>query len=703
MFYKFLLTVLFLSSYSVFSQIPWQILNDGAPIESKHEYENDHCKDNYQYLRNEALQSNLLKRIYDVLNYDISIDVSKWLRLADSNLSPINVIFDGKQTMTLVIDSAGHSSIEIDAALMDIKSVGISSPNSNGNFSYDYQSPTLKVNKDSDFQINDTLKIVIVYSVNRPQRIGLYMFGRGGEGNSEVIEPVVYNQSEPTEAHFWFPCNDRPYDKVFSRLSIIVPEGFTGLSNGLLDSISTIKGGTANNLEYFYSHQSLISPYLITMVASKYSYFEQLYPRFTNNLDTMIIGNYMWDIDLNPPNPNTYNAKKALRNQPEMLRYFSSLFGEYAFEKYGTVAVSPYKYGGMEHQTMTTIHRNWLRGNSETGIAHEAAHHWIGNLVTCASWSDIWMNEGGASWYEALWKGHVANNEDEYYNQCLGQANYYFSNPDAVNYPIYNVPEPLIFVKTYITYSKASWIYHMLSEMIGRDEFFQVMYDIFEMNKFAALTTAEFVNQIKANTKSSKIDLDLFFEQWLYGSGHPIYSVTASFPESEPGKYAYEVYISQVQEGSGFREVFEMPIELLFTDKDGNILASKPVYNDSRNQKFNFEFDFPINGILVDYRKVLCEQSEIVVSAKNQVSQIGNVLIAPNPVNSDTQLSLFSDSSINIIEIRVYDMLGNAVSTKKGNSGFSINSLKAPSNKGIYLIEIIFANGSIQKETIVVV
>lgn len=681
------------------SQIPEFLLNSGHPVETKSQICVDECcKSKYKHFDDEYFQSNIQRKIYDVISYNLWLNISDFLYKADigsENTDTLN--FSGIQKIVLVIDSSGHNTFDLDAAEMNFSKVEIKSQRATSEINYNYKSPKLEFTSEENFIEGDTILIELHFSATRTRQRGIFFYPRSENPENPGTEPIIYTQSQPTFAHYWMPCNDKPYEKTVTNISLTVPVGFTALSNGNLDSLTSGTHNEINTLTYHYSHDKPISSYLSTVVASKYSYFEQHYPRFTDNTDTVKIDNYMWEIDLNPPEGHPFNAKLRLRSQPEMLKLYSSIFGEYSYDKYGTVAVFPYAFGGMEHQTMTTIHRNWIRYNAEVGLAHEVAHHWIGNLITCASWDDIWINEGGATWFEALWTEHAMQDENYYYSHMLSRANYYLTRHDAHLYPVYGVEENFVFLLTYITYNKAGWVYHMLSEIVGRKKFFETLNVVFENNKFLTVSTQDFIDLLKANIPEAKMDLDLFFEQWVYGSGHPIYEVSTSLHEIEEGKFSYDVYVSQVQKGEGYREVYEMPVEIIFLNEDGQLLDSEPVYNDGKSQKFSFTKDFKASSVMIDYRKVLCDIKESVVSVNDYMSPIA-VQIAPNPVEPHGNVRLFMDSDIEIFNIRMYDLLGN-----EHNCGFSYgtNNIKAPANSGMYIVELNTNKGLVRKKVLV--
>ena len=179
----------------------------------------------------------------------------------------------------------------------------------------------------------------------------------------------------------------------------------------------------------------------------------------------------VWQVDYDGDftKGDAYDAKNSLLLNPDMLKLFSELFIEFPYDSYGIVAIEPVWYGGMEQPNMVTINRVWLKGIAEIGLAHEVAHQWIGNLITCATWQDIWINEGGASWCEALWLEH--RNDDPYSYRFLisNHARHYLNNKIAHYVTPYGISTDSVFIHGVVIYSKAGFIYNMLHYYFGRE------------------------------------------------------------------------------------------------------------------------------------------------------------------------------------------------------------------------------------------
>ena len=234
----------------------------------------------------------------------------------------------------------------------------------------------------------DTFTLKIIYE-GTPKRAGLSAFVFG-EINGRS---AVYNLSEPSYASAWFPCNDIPSDKAMLDIKITNDSSQTSVSNGILVS----KELNQDRMTYHWKTYYPISTYLISLYSSKYSEFGDKYISAVG--DTMPIQYYAF------PN-HLEEAKIDFKDTPKMIEFFAKTFGEYPFlkEKYG-IAEFLWQMGAMEHQTITGIGSNFVSGKNyfEDVYVHELAHHWWGNAVGPATWKDIWLNEGFATYSEALY------------------------------------------------------------------------------------------------------------------------------------------------------------------------------------------------------------------------------------------------------------------------------------------------------------
>jgi len=212
-----------------------------------------------------------------------------------------------------------------------------------------------------------------------------------------IIESdYVLSFSEPFLARYWFPCFDEPSDKAEEgvEFEITVPKGFYAAANGLLVSRTEKDGKEV----FLWRHKFPIVTYLIALTVARFQVIE-------DDCDGLPLRYYV-------EASYRQSAEYDFGRTGEMVKYFSKMFGDYAFEKYG-VAVVPFFNSAMEHQTMTTYSASLVTGDRryERVVAHELAHHWWGDAVTMADFKDIWLNEGFASYCEALWAEHLTGAE----------------------------------------------------------------------------------------------------------------------------------------------------------------------------------------------------------------------------------------------------------------------------------------------------
>jgi aminopeptidase N len=395
--------------------------------------------------------------------------------------------------------------------------------------------------------------------------------------------------SEPTDAHYWMPCMDQPNDKALSEISIIVPNGIETASNG--DLISK-EAYTATSTIWHWKNDTPIATYLMVADASNFIHWSQTHERSKMPGDTVHLDYYAWPADYyqdSIKDGSTYNAQYFLsRNTSQIMTWFEARYGGFPFEKYGQVPVQPFIWGGMEHQTCTSINRGWLRGADE-GIAHEMSHQWFGDKTTCETFKDIWLNEGFATFSEAVWAESWGGNE-WYENIIYEKAADYFYGPDPHNIPIYDPPADNIFNGA-LTYAKGGLVLHMLRRMLNNDTmFFGALRDY--SNAFA-YTTANTLQLRDFLGTRLNMDLTEYFDQWIFGRLHPEYQVTWA----QNINNRFFLRINQVQSTS-IRDHFTMPVK--FFAYHGNTIDTLTFTNNSRTQGFQQMLSYAIDSLVFD-------------------------------------------------------------------------------------------------------
>lgn len=646
----------------------------------------------------------LSKRPYDVLDYDLFLD---WYNVMKNptSMDSIDRVWWGRNIITLKSLESNLEQIELDANALLIDSVFVEIENqrikvlptpkiSNGK---------LAVSLPKKLSLDELCKVTIFYTYARniPESNyrGFFLYPKGKfvgrlpapfYDSVFVEERIAYTMSEPEDARYWMPCNDAPYDKANAKITVRVPKDYLVASNGYLSEIA--KDGDTAKIFFWVSDKPLAT-YLIAVTASKYIMYNDWYRKVTSVQDSVEIQYYVWEKDYNATKTDgsEYNAKNTLQTTPRMMEFFSRIFIEYPFVKYGMVVLMPFHFGGMEHQTITSINRVWLRQNVQFGIAHELAHQWIGDLVTCATWNDIWFNEGGATWSEALYAESLWGKNG--YNYFTLSARREYLKKGGIELPaIYGLPTNTIFGEyAVLVYQKSSWIYHMLKENLGDSLFFKIFRKFLIDYSFQSITTEEFINYFKNNVENPSFDIDTFFNQWLFKAGHPIFSLNINvhrYP-NDSGFYDAEILLSQVQSGTNVPEAFITPIKILFKNLD--TVFTKTFFTYDRISTFKTSLPFFPDSVFIDTASVLCEVTDIYLSAFEGEPKIFKVF--PNPIIGNRTLFVQIGEMVKYpLELTVVDFLGRKLITKALMPSGINNVIVIPEAsllpKGIYIITI---------------
>ncbi|MGC8858845.1 MAG: M1 family metallopeptidase [Ignavibacteria bacterium] len=434
---------------------------------------------------------------------------------------------------------------------------------------YTHQDNLLMINSKNKVIKNDTFRIEVGYS-GRPYSKGFDSFNfKNIDGNK-----YVYTLNEPNYASTWFPCKDLPSDKFILRyFEITVPTGMWAVSNGVL-----IKKEFLDSLYEVFGWQSNypIASYLVSFAAGAYDYWK----------DSVILSDAkLLPLDYYTFPSYTERARKDWIKLPAMIKYFSSLIGEYPFsnEKYGMIMFG-WNDGAMEHQTLTSIGYRLVTGDNrnELTIVHELVHQWFGDAITPKDWKDIWLNEGFATYGEVLWTEYTKGKE---------AAKNLLEKLDIGNFSgtLYN-PQGFIFGTT--VYNKGAWVLHMLRGVVGDSVFFKILTTYYNKYKYGNANTRDFK---KVCEDIYGGDLTYFFDQWIFtGTGRPVYEYSYQTEDyitidSIPF-YMLRFTIEQKQKD---QEVYKMPIQVFITtNKEESVIT---FFNNKKTQTFIQ----PIKGRLI--------------------------------------------------------------------------------------------------------
>lgn len=415
----------------------------------------------------------------------------------------------------------------------------------------------------------DTVEVEVRYGGTPPTS------SRDGLNFSTVDgQPMAWCFGGPRGARRWFPCKDHPEDKADRvDLVITVPRGFEVAANGrLYERTETDTTATFRWMEFYP-----IATYLISFTAYPYSVYEDQYQPADLPFRMPIV---FYNV------PSAQDSWRPVQAQVKtMIGAFATRYGEYPFfsEKYGHVQV-PFS-GGMEHQTITS-----LGSNNESVVAHEISHSWWGDEVTCHTFRDIWLNEGFATWSEALWleatRGTAAYHARMNDTRTFGSGTIY----------VPEISDPGRIYDRMLSYYKGSWVLHMLRHVTGDEAFFRGL-RAYRASRVAPSGdgTAETAHFSAVMSVASGLDLGPMISRWIYGEGYPIYRYDWSEVTEGPG-WGVRIRLRQVQE----TPVFPMPVDLAVRiDGDGSdTLRTFTVESAGRDSTYTL--DLPRRPLRVD-------------------------------------------------------------------------------------------------------
>jgi len=469
--------------------------------------------------------------------------------------------------------------------------------------SYTHTNDLININLSGAINQGEIFSVEVFYSGN-PQSGGL---GTWGWDSTSTGAPIIWTLSQPFGSPAWWPCKDDPKDKADSVfLNITVPEDLIVASNGLL--VDTTSAG-GSRLTFSWETRYPISTYLVSLAISNYEQFSDWY--VYSPTDSMELKYYVYPEDL-------ADAQEDFNVTDDMMEFFVTVFDEYPFlnEKYG---MSEFPWGGaMEHQTNTSYGEPLIRGDHFYDYinAHELAHQWFGDCITMRRWSHIWLNEGFASYSEALWEESIGGST-AYHAYMESQDPGFFEGSLFV---VDSTNSNALFSNT--VYDKGSWALHMLRGVLGDSLFFECLHTYATDPGFAYATavTEDLRNLCESVTGQ---DLHWFFEEWVYRPGRPNYVFNWETVGTSP---PYQTTLNLIQ---AYNEPYKMPVQIrLF----GNGLDTTfTVWDSLDTQQFIFSTGIEPLGLQVDpdnwILKNLIEGD--VYSVEGQVIDIGDTSGVP--------------------------------------------------------------------------
>jgi len=462
---------------------------------------------------------------FDVNYYGISIDV---------DIPSTEIFGDVTVQAKALVDALD----EVQLDLVDDLTVDSVYVPGSGQLGYSHAGNILTVTLDQIYNSDDLFLFSVAYH-GTPSVSGFIGFSF----DVRYSIPVISSLSEPYMARSWWPCKDRPDDKADSLdISITCDTALYCASNGTL--VDTVRNGDGS-WTFDYEVRYPITTYLFSIAISKYTVWTDWY--HYGPTDSMPVVNHVY------PDQYMYSVPRW-GVTPYAIGVFSDLFGQYPFvnEKYGH---ANFEWGGgMEHQTVTSMTGTWFGFDTNT-VVHELAHQWWGDMITCNNWHEIWLNEGFASYSEALfWE--VAAGEARYKDE-MSDMEYLSAGT------IYRTDTTDVWgIFSNIVYDKGAWVLHMLRHVVGDADFFDILQTYYSSQyQYGDATTAQFQAICE---QVSGMDLDFFFDEWIYGNYYPYYQYCmATDYDQANNEYLTYVYLKQIQTSTP--AFYTMPLEFGFT------------------------------------------------------------------------------------------------------------------------------------------
>lgn len=370
----------------------------------------------------------------------------------------------------------------------------------------------------------------------------------------------VWTQGESEDTRYYLPTYDYPNDRLTTEMIVTVPSNWVTVSNGKLISTTDAGGG----LKTWTWRESLpSSTYLISLVAGEFSEAKDKWRNIP--------------VDYFAPKGREDRLMPNYNRTPKMIELFSKTLGvDYPWEKYDQSMVDDFVAGGMENSSATTNTSSSLRDpklvseyptDEDDLISHELGHQWFGDLVTTKDWANIWLNEGFATYMESVWaEGYYGKDEADYLRWEAGRR--WFHQPQLYERPIvrHDFSDSGEFDEN--VYTKGGWVLYMLRHQIGDAAFYAGLKHYLEVNRGKNVVTADL---IKAIEEATHIDVDQFFDQWVYKAGAPRFEVSYTF---DPAKKAVDLTVKQTQKVQDLVGLFRVPIDVEITTASGAKLST---------------------------------------------------------------------------------------------------------------------------------
>jgi len=452
---------------------------------------------------------------------------------------------EGSATHTLAPVGSAVQTVEFDSVGLDIHGVALGDGRK---VDFETTPNSLKMYLPAPVPAGEEIVVKIDYAVTRPEKGLHFRTERMGYRGDEV---QVWSQGESEDARYWFPCYDAPSERTTTEIVATVGAEYRAVSNGELVDVRENTGDGTHTFHY------------------------RLAKEHTTYLVSLAVGHFVEIRDESGRVPLFYyvlpgqeeRARLSYGNTADMLAFFEDRLGvPYPWGRYSQVAVVDFIAGGMENTSITTLMDRslldapaLLTNRSDWLVAHELAHQWFGDLVTCRDWTSIWLNEGWATYLDACYEEH-ARGTDEFFHRMWDNASDVFGADPADRRlatvrKVWGDPEGLFDARVY---EKGAWVLHMLRRQLGEDVFWLATKTYLEQHANQAVETNDLLRTFE---EVSGVGLEQFFDQWIYHAGWPEFRVAYEWDEA---RALATVRVSQTQKTDDKTLLFKVRATLRF-------------------------------------------------------------------------------------------------------------------------------------------
>ena len=546
-------------------------------------------------------------RDFDALHYCIKLDI-------DLNGKKLT----GQNTITLVPLRTNLEKVTLDAVslvvrdVFDVKGTPLS---------FDQKDEKLNIYLTRPYSYSDTVKFTVNYSLSEQVK-GLRFIDKTKHSPLQVSSDCF-----PDKARQWIPCYDYPHDKVTQEMIVTVDKQYKVLSNGTL--LSVAEDNNRGKRTWYWKQNRPHSTYLINLSIADYAVIK-------DSLGSLPINYwvYQWNVD---------DARRSFAKTPYMIDFFNKLYNyKFPWEKYDQV-ISAYMGGGAEATSATLLGEGAVTDRKaeidysyEGIIAHEIAHQWWGDLITCRSWEHTWMNESFGTYSDYLYKCYSWGKDESDYdlfkkkNSYLNEAHNRYMRPIVFNR--YENPGQNFDSHSY---PKGASVLHMLRFIVGDDTFFRILSTFLHKFEFQAVTTQDFMKCVK---EVSGMNMDWFSDQFLFHPGHASFVITKNW---DAASKILTLKIVQNQDKWENVPIYTIPVNIGIYSPGGKTI--KKVWLNKKTESFEFRLDSEPLMVRFDEGNFLLKEWTFKLPEEELLYQVKNDDV-PGRLWAIDELKTFSNS-----------------------------------------------------------